>query len=228
MTFLKPKSREIKHSDSPVSYRSRWLFSIWFCVISALSLSVPLLASADNGSDYFCSKCHPTSTSPGIFPGMPHLAGQHPEYIAHQMRRFLQGSRNAMDQRVNATMAHKANLISRSEWINIATYYSGQECVKPGFANLLPLMNNRCSSCHGEKGVSADPTVPNLAGQSLEYMIAQIKEFKEPFSVSLGNAPRTSLNTLRSHPMMTFQSLSISNDDIEILNYYAKLPCRAQ
>lgn len=209
-----------------VQCRIRWFVMIWCCVIPVLALSVPQLASADTKPGYFCEKCHPTSTSPGIFPSMPHLAGQHPEYIVSQMEKFLQGSRNAMDQRVNATMAHKANLVEESTWDEIASYYSKQDCVKPGSSNLEPPKNNRCASCHGLKGISQDPTIPNLAGQSLEYMIAQIFEFKEPFSIALGNAPKSSRNTLRSHPIMTFVSLSINNDDVDILTYYARLPCR--
>lgn len=206
----------------------KFSFVFWPCLFLMLLLLLPKNLSAKTKSKYFCAKCHPTSTSPGIFPGMPNLAGQHPEYIVDQMKRFLDGSRNALDQRVNATMAHKAKLTKSSDWFDIATYFSEQECVTPGSANLAPPKNNRCSSCHGEKGLSTNPSVPNLAGQSIEYMIAQIREFKEPFSIVFGNTPKTTLNTQRSHPIMTSQSLSVSNEDLGILIYYASLPCRLQ
>lgn len=35
-----------------------------------------------------------------------------------------------------------------------------------------------CSSCHGRNGVSLDPTRPNLAGQSAEYIFQQLQAFK--------------------------------------------------
>lgn len=35
-----------------------------------------------------------------------------------------------------------------------------------------------CQSCHGVNGKSADPTVPNLAGQHVQYILKQIYDFQ--------------------------------------------------
>lgn len=36
-----------------------------------------------------------------------------------------------------------------------------------------------CANCHGERGVSAQPEVPNLAGQNAAYLAEQLRQFAE-------------------------------------------------
>lgn len=36
-----------------------------------------------------------------------------------------------------------------------------------------------CQGCHGEKGLSADPTFPNLAGQFAGYIEKQVRDFQQ-------------------------------------------------
>ena len=35
-----------------------------------------------------------------------------------------------------------------------------------------------CIACHGENGVSLIPNYPNLAGQKVDYIVAQLQAFK--------------------------------------------------
>ena len=35
-----------------------------------------------------------------------------------------------------------------------------------------------CQACHGTNGISANPGIPNLAGQKSGYLVAQLKAFK--------------------------------------------------
>lgn len=35
-----------------------------------------------------------------------------------------------------------------------------------------------CASCHGEGGVSTNRSIPSLAGQSSQYLVAQLKDFR--------------------------------------------------
>lgn len=35
-----------------------------------------------------------------------------------------------------------------------------------------------CVFCHGENGVNPGPQYPNLAGQKIDYLIAQLKDFR--------------------------------------------------
>lgn len=36
-----------------------------------------------------------------------------------------------------------------------------------------------CSACHGANGISVVPIYPNLAGQKGEYLVAQLKAFRD-------------------------------------------------
>lgn len=36
-----------------------------------------------------------------------------------------------------------------------------------------------CAACHGTKGISIAPIYPNLAGQKEEYLVSQIKAFRD-------------------------------------------------
>ena len=64
-----------------------------------------------------------------------------------------------------------------------------------------------CSACHGAAGVSANPMWPNLAGQKDQYLIKQIKAFRD------GD---------RKDPMMSPMAMGLSDDDIaNLAAYYA-------
>lgn len=52
--------------------------------------------------------------------------------------------------------------------------------------------SSMCSDCHGENGNSQDPTRPNLAGQSPEYIFDQLQAFKA------GNRTNSVMNNIAS------------------------------
>ena len=43
----------------------------------------------------------------------------------------------------------------------------------------LDLIRRECSTCHGAQGVSVSPTFPNLAGQTPQYLEAQLRAFRD-------------------------------------------------
>lgn len=47
-------------------------------------------------------------------------------------------------------------------------------------ANTKTLFVERCQGCHGEKGLSASPTIPNLAGSDRDYILARLAYFSRP------------------------------------------------
>jgi cytochrome c553 len=64
-----------------------------------------------------------------------------------------------------------------------------------------------CASCHGVDGISMSPLWPNLAGQKEQYLIKQIKAFRDG---------------TRQDPMMAPMVAALSDADIENLAaYYA-------
>jgi len=56
-----------------------------------------------------------------------------------------------------------------------------------------------CASCHGAAGISSNPMWPNLAGQQEQYLVKQIKAFRD------GE---------RKDPMMAPMVATLSDDDI--------------
>jgi cytochrome c553 len=62
-----------------------------------------------------------------------------------------------------------------------------------------------CASCHGPTGVSMSPLWPNLAGQKEQYLIKQIKAFRDG---------------TRQDPMMAPMVAALSDEDIENLAAY--------
>lgn len=59
-----------------------------------------------------------------------------------------------------------------------------------------------CASCHGANGISMSPLWPNLAGQKEQYLIKQIKAFRDG---------------TRQDPMMAPMVAALSDADIENL-----------
>ena len=62
-----------------------------------------------------------------------------------------------------------------------------------------------CASCHGPTGISMSPLWPNLAGQKEQYLIKQIKAFRDG---------------TRQNPMMAPMVAALSDADIENLAAY--------
>jgi len=60
-----------------------------------------------------------------------------------------------------------------------------------------------CAACHGMAGISANPLWPSLAGQKDQYMIKQLKAFKDG---------------TRKDPLMTAQAAMLSDADMENLS----------
>jgi cytochrome c553 len=62
-----------------------------------------------------------------------------------------------------------------------------------------------CASCHGPTGISPNPLWPNLAGQKDQYLIKQIKAFRDG---------------VRKDPMMAPMVAALSDADIDNLAAY--------
>lgn len=69
---------------------------------------------------------------------------------------------------------------------------------------------DNCTSCHGKQGVSTNSAWPNLAGQKRNYLVTQMRAFRDGIHQ----------NALMSAPMQ-----GLSNQQIDYLaDYYAQLP----
>ena len=69
-----------------------------------------------------------------------------------------------------------------------------------------------CGACHGPAGISPNPIWPNIAGQKDQYLIAQMKAFRD------GS---------RKNPMMSPMAAPLSDEDIDNLAaYFSSLSCQ--
>ncbi len=143
-----------------------------------------------------CSACHgPEGHS--VSPVFPHLAGQQAAYITLQLDAFrghLRGDPNAQ-----AYMWGMASQLSDATIKALSDYYAAQKPA-PGRAGDPKLMAEgekiyaqgipgkkvqACATCHGPNAEGAT-AFPRLAGQHVEYLIAQLEGFK---SGTRANAP---------------------------------------
>jgi cytochrome c553 len=137
-----------------------------------------------------CQGCHGPngiSVDPTTF---PHLAGQFSGYIEKQITDFQKGKRN------NDTMSPMAaTIVSKEDLKDIAAYFSSQKQMKgkPEKSKLVQkgkdiFMNGNprsgvygCKNCHGEAGKGKSPNnslFPVIGGQTKDYLIKQLKDFK--------------------------------------------------
>jgi cytochrome c553 len=144
-----------------------------------------------------CSACHgPNGRS--ISPVFPNLAGQQAAYIVLQLDAFRAHERG--DPNARAYMWGMASQLPDDTIKALADYYAsqtpppaagagdpalmaeGQKIYTEGIAqqNVPP-----CASCHGQNAEGAG-AFPRLAGQHVEYLIAQLEGFK---SETRANAP---------------------------------------
>jgi cytochrome c553 len=69
--------------------------------------------------------------------------------------------------------------LNEQDMIDLATYYAAQQPVKRNVR--APLKSNewiaRCARCHGIDGNSSDPRFPMLAGQEVNYLKMQLKNY---------------------------------------------------
>jgi cytochrome c553 len=77
---------------------------------------------------------------------------------------------------------------------------------EPG--KVLPVVEQVCATCHGLDGNSTTPTIPKLAGRHPEYLLKELKDFKD--------------GARKSDVMNAIAPTIASGDLKEIANYFAR------
>jgi cytochrome c553 len=158
-----------------------------------------------------CAACHGADGN-APSPEVPSLAGQTWRYLYVQLRDFQEGRRS------NPLMTPMAQTLSRDDMINVANYYATQTLRPSTFkvdearARLGKAKADEtlCTMCH-LGGFLGQNEIPRVAGQNYQYIVAQLKAFKE----------RTRTNDAGN---MTSVARTLSDADIENLaNYLAGL-----
>lgn len=154
-----------------------------------------------------CAACHGVdgNSLSGMF---PNLAGQSWRYIYIQLKDFKEGRRS------NQLMTPMAEPLSRQDMIDIANYFAAQPAkpstfkadeakIKLGKAKADETL---CFMCH-LAGFAGQNEIPRVAGQQYDYIVQQLRDFKE----------RKRTNDAGN---MTSVSQTLNDADIENLGHY--------
>jgi cytochrome c553 len=186
------------------------------------------IAAGGNGRDApACSACHGAQGEGRPDLAYPRLAGLDSAYLIEQLNAFADGGRN------NEAMVPIAKALTADERQAIAKFYAGlatpkvdepQKADDKTIAAGAALASRGdwskglpgCGQCHGATGQGVGKAFPTLAGQSAEYITAQLKAWKD------GKRTNDPLH------LMTGISGKLSDDQIAAAAaYYASLPAAA-
>lgn len=136
----------------------------------------------------------------------PKLAAQQSAYIANQLKAFKAGDRT------NPMMQSMAANLNNDDINNLAAYFSSQQPAKaggdPALAKAGESKAAMCLGCHGAQA-QGNGQFPRLAGQHPEYLVQQLKAFKQ--------------GSRKSGPMQAITA-NLSEDDFKALAaYFASL-----
>jgi cytochrome c553 len=135
-----------------------------------------------------CANCH-GAQGRSFNPKFPRLAAQHATYLIAQMKNFKSQTRGDAD--ALGYMWGMAAPLS-DELINaLATYYSVQRPVRGESSDPALIARGKdiyenglvaegippCASCHGPNAEGTDD-FPRLAGQHVQYLLKQLRSFK--------------------------------------------------
>lgn len=146
-------------------------------VLLSLGLNSAIAADAVPPVLAPCVECH-GATGVAAKPGVPHLDGQHAQYLLDSMRAF------AIESRKSSTGAHKG--LSRDALGAIVAHYAGQKVARPRPVTDPALVtrgetiyNNRCADCHMDNGRESDKDAPIMARQDPDYLGRQMVAFRK-------------------------------------------------
>ena len=154
-----------------------------------------------------CAACHGVDGNP-LQPPLPILAGQTARYLYLQLRDFKEGRRK------EPTMDPFVANLSREDMLDLSAYFAAQR-LKPGAFKVDDKRAARgkakadetlCTMCH-LGGFMGQNEIPRVAGQHYEYVVKQMKDFK--------NYRRTN-----DAGNMASVSKTLSDQDIEDLGHY--------
>ena len=136
-------------------------------------------AAYQEGADFAgaCVDCH-GERGVSSTPGVPSLAGQQPMYLIVATQEYARGERD------NAEKEAMLQNLGNVDIEKMAMYFAAQAPAPrrpPPFGNPATgeAQTAVCGGCHGARGVSDDPLVPNLAGQEPNYLVKAIKAYRD-------------------------------------------------
>jgi cytochrome c553 len=165
-----------------------------------------------------CAACHGVDGN-SVTPDWPSLAGQHPEYIAKQLRAFKSGDRKSV------TMLPFAQMLSDEDALDVAAYFSAQKPTPKGADPALLNLGQQiyrggipsrgipaCIACHGPTG-HGNPfaAFPRISWQHAAYVTKTLQEYKSGERASDG-----------ANQMMRNVASLLKDDEIRALASYVQ------
>ena len=142
------------------------------------------VAEGKRVADASCASCHGASGA-STNKGVPHLAGQRPAYLYHELKGYQS------DARGEAAMHGAARFLNDDALVKVAAYYASLEApvpavaaggkpapVKPDSIQAGKAAAAACAGCHGDTGISKTPGVPSLVGFDPKYLVAAMNAYK--------------------------------------------------
>ncbi len=122
-----------------------------------------------------CDGCHGRNGN-SVKAGVPSLTGLHEKYLVSATKGYRDGART------NDVMKKMVAHLSDTDIEKVSFFYatqipaSGKPVPKADLA-AGEKISSGCTSCHGERGVSAAPATPSLAGQDAGYLAAATRDY---------------------------------------------------
>jgi cytochrome c553 len=155
-----------------------------------------------------CDSCHGMDGI-GRNERWPNLAGQNDAYMIKQLKAFREGSRK------DSFMTPMARPLTDQAIRELAAYYSSlpRQYVSDAANGNRAAGEHKaaatCVECHGAQDGSPNPEWPTLAGQKVDYLVKQMRKFRDG---------------VRTDPLMSPAAQSLSDEDInDLAAYYAGL-----
>ncbi len=156
-----------------------------------------------------CIQCHGVM-GVSATENVPHLAGQHLDYLFTQLQAYRDGLR------VEAKMLNAISALSDTALAQVAGYYSSLDpplkvaAETSDSLTVDPIVAGKkaasaCGACHGPTGNGAYPGIPLLSGKHPDHLIGVTKAYK---------------NGSRKDPMMQLAVSMLSDEDIENISLF--------
>jgi len=183
-------------------------FALFACLaLAACTAAAQQDAEAGRAKAQVCAACHGADGNSPT-PEVPSLAGQTWRYLYVQLRDFKEGRRS------NPIMSPMAQPLSREDMIAVANFFAAQPLKPQNFAvddakaklGKAKADETLCTMCH-LGGFLGQNEIPRVAGQNYQYVVAQLKAFKD----------KTRTNDAGN---MVSVARTLSEQDIENLGHY--------
>lgn len=200
------------------THDNQLLMKIKFAVTPATLLTLcaifapPALAEGniDQGKTlaYTCLGCHGIEGYRNAYPSyrVPKLGGQKAAYIAAAIKGYRDG------MRTHPTMSAHAGSLSDQDIDDVAAFIAsiGTATVAAGGSKNTNLeAAQTCVACHGQNGISVNPTWPTLAGQHEDYLVKALNQYRDG---------------TRKEAVMTQMAAALTDADVDLLaRYYSRL-----